>query len=82
MIGKKSLSSKDRGKMNLVVASKAYVNEVVRPYFKEFGAKKGHTLMERKRMKEIFLWALDCPNLSDENKCNVKEWLQEYGKSN
>ena len=80
MIGAKK--DPNRGRMNLVIASKVYVNEVVRPYFKEFGAKKGYALMERKRMKEIFLWALDCPNLSDENKVNIKEWLQEYGKCN
>lgn len=72
----------NRGKMNLVIASKAFVNEVVRPYFKEFGNKKGAALMCNKRMKDIFLWALECPNLSDENKINIKEWLQEHGKSN
>lgn len=69
-----------REKSSLTERDVPYVNDIVRAYFDKFGEKVGHTLMQKKRMKEIFLWAKTCENITQINLDKVNKWLLSNGK--
>ncbi len=54
------------------------VNDDIRFYFKEFGAKLGHESMNEVRMREIFNHALQEKTLTDTNRRSILKWLTNH----
>ncbi len=56
------------------------VNNEVGIYFKEFGWKLGYTLMDKTRMRELFVSVYNHPRLSDGYRARITTWFNDNPK--